>query len=46
MLETCVYYLTSWAWGLNDDGDGFVDPRIQLTTANLLNRFVGISSQP
>src|SRR6266850_1856425 len=36
---------TSWAWGLTDDGDGFVDPRIQQTTANLLNRF-GASPQP
>jgi len=35
----------SWSWGLNDDGDGFVDPRIQQTTANLLNRF-GASPQP
>jgi len=36
---------TSWAWGLVDDGDGFVDPRIQQTTANLLSRF-GASPQP
>jgi hypothetical protein len=36
---------TSWAWGLTDDGDGFVDPRIQRTTANLLSRF-GASPQP
>jgi len=36
---------TSWSWGLNDDGDGFVDPRIQQTTANLLSRF-GASPQP
>jgi hypothetical protein len=35
---------TSWAWGLVDDGDGFVDPRIQQTTANLLSRF-GVSPQ-
>src|SRR5205807_7593583 len=33
---------TSWGWGL--DLDGFVDPRIQRITANLLNRFVGLSS--
>jgi len=36
---------TSWAWGLADDGDGFVDPRIQQTTANLLQRF-GASPSP
>jgi len=36
---------TSWSWGLTDDGDGFVDPRIQQTTANLLNRF-GASPSP
>src|SRR5438552_2514597 len=36
---------TSWAWGLVDDGDGFVDPRIQQTTANLLQRF-GASPSP
>ncbi len=34
----------SWSWGL--DRAGVVDPRIQRTTANLLNRFLGISSQP
>src|SRR5437016_5554839 len=33
---------TSWSWGL--DLDGVVDPRIQLITANLLNRFVGVTS--
>src|SRR5204863_4259295 len=33
---------TSWSWGL--DIDGVVDPRIQLITANLLNRFVGVTS--
>src|SRR6202043_1227559 len=33
---------TSWSWGL--DLAGVVDPRIQLITANLLNRFLGISS--
>src|SRR5213592_3111257 len=32
----------SWSWGL--DLDGVVDPRIQLITANLLNRFVGVTS--
>jgi hypothetical protein len=36
---------SSWAWGLADDGDGFVDPRIQQTTANLLSRF-GASPSP
>src|SRR6266403_2094669 len=36
---------SSWAWGLVDDNDGFVDPRIQQTTANLLNRF-GASPSP
>jgi hypothetical protein len=36
---------TSWAWGLVDDNDGFVDPRIQQTTANLLKRF-GASPRP
>src|SRR2546430_685371 len=35
---------TSWAWGLVDDGDGFVDPRIQQTTANLLQRFGALPS--
>src|SRR5207302_457515 len=33
---------TSWSWGL--DLDGVVDPRIQRMTANLLNRFLGLSS--
>src|SRR2546427_9772220 len=33
---------TSWSWGL--DLDGLVDPRIQRITANLLNRFLGVSS--
>src|SRR5947207_8911630 len=33
---------TSWSWGL--DLDGFVDPRIQRITANLLNRFLGVFS--
>jgi hypothetical protein len=36
---------TSWAWGLVDDNDGFADPRIQQTTANLLQRF-GASPSP
>jgi hypothetical protein len=36
---------TSWAWGLSDDGDGYVDPRIQRITANLLQRF-GAFPQP
>ena len=35
---------TSWSWGLSDDGDGFVDPRIQQTTANLLKRFGALPS--
>src|SRR5438552_4619503 len=35
---------TSCAWGLVDDGDGFVDPRIQQTTANLLQRFGALPS--
>ena len=35
---------TSWSWGLSDDGDGFVDPRIQQTTANLLQRFGALPS--
>jgi len=30
---------TSWSWGLSDDGDGYMDPRIQRITANVLNRF-------
>ncbi len=30
---------TSWAWGLSDDGDGFMNPQIQRITANLLQRF-------
>src|SRR5438477_7291682 len=33
---------TSWSWGL--DLSGVVDPRIQRITANLLNRFLGVSS--
>src|SRR6266478_2324582 len=33
---------TSWSWGL--DLANVVDPRIQRITANLLNRFVGVSS--
>jgi len=36
---------TSWAWGLSDDGDGYMDPRIQRITANLLQRF-GASPSP
>src|SRR6266480_4953748 len=36
---------TSWAWGLSDDGDGYMDPRIQRITANVLNRF-GVSPPP
>src|SRR6266513_3043153 len=36
---------TSWAWGLSDDGDGFMNPQIQRITANLLKRF-GASPQP
>jgi N,N-dimethylformamidase beta subunit-like protein len=34
----------SWSWGL--DLPGVVNWRIQRTTANLLNRFLGISSPP
>jgi len=30
---------TNWSWGLSDDGDGYMDPRIQRITANVLNRF-------
>jgi len=36
---------TSWAWGLSDDGDGYMDPRIQRITANVLNRF-GVNPPP
>src|SRR5205809_448640 len=36
---------TSWAWGLSDDGDGYMNPQIQRITANLLSRF-GASPQP
>ncbi len=36
---------TSWSWGLSDDGDGYMDPRIQRITANLLQRF-GASPSP
>src|SRR5437773_124788 len=36
---------TSWAWGLSDDGDGYMDPRIQRITANLLKQF-GASPSP
>src|SRR5947208_968176 len=36
---------TSWAWGLSDDGDGYMNPQIQRITANLLNRF-GVSPPP
>jgi len=36
---------TSWAWGLSDDGDGFMNPQIQRVTANLLQRF-GASPSP
>jgi hypothetical protein len=34
----------SWSWGL--DRPGVVDSRIQRTTANLLNRFLGNPLQP
>src|SRR6195256_1417161 len=37
----------SWSWGLDADGIAAPkggDPRIQLITANLLNRFVGVTS--
>jgi hypothetical protein len=37
---------TSWSWGLDADGIAAPkggDPRIQRATANLLNRFVGVS---
>src|SRR5207302_7726360 len=33
---------TSWSWGL--DVAGVVDPRIQRITANVLNRFLGVST--
>jgi hypothetical protein len=36
---------TSWAWGLSDDGDGYMNPQIQRITTNLLNRF-GAFPQP
>jgi len=36
---------TSWSWGLSDDGDGYMDPRIQRITANLLRQF-GASPSP
>jgi len=36
---------SSWAWGLSDDGDGYMNPQIQRITANLLKRF-GASPQP
>jgi hypothetical protein len=36
----------AWSWALDDygRGAGLVDPRIQQTTANVLNRFVGTSA--
>jgi len=36
-----------WAWGLDDyGGHGATDPRIQQTTANVLNRFIGAGGPP
>jgi hypothetical protein len=34
----------SWSWGL--DFPGVVHPGIQRITANVLNRFLGVSMQP
>jgi hypothetical protein len=38
----------SWSWALDDwgNGSGLVDPRIQQTTANVLNAFVATAPQP
>jgi subtilisin family serine protease len=36
-----------WSWGLDDYGaHGAVDPRLQQTTANILDRFTGASPAP
>jgi N,N-dimethylformamidase beta subunit-like, C-terminal len=37
----------AWSWGLDDyGGRGLTDPRIQQVTANILNRFAGVSGSP
>ena len=38
--------LVTIGWGLGPDYPGVADPRIQLATASVLNRLLGISPQP